>query len=272
MIPPTCNPDRSPMPGPNPNRIKSNRPSLTHGHTHRRRRSGTSSPRARRRRYIFWGGICSTLTWGMEQCTHGACITSRSRSVDRSILSDKNRPCTTKRTQHSGTPTPCSCGGRASSSFYSSGWRSRSSTASSSFCSEGATPARSGRCSGACARTDTKPKTETNPSLSVCAWCGGEGAPDYTTRRMSTHPNPPHAHTHTHARHECTSRRYGDNIGGRNFESVLSYGPIDVVYTWVNGSDPRWLARKRAFERWVFCGCVCVLVVVGGGWGLGGED
>jgi hypothetical protein len=28
------------------------------------------------------------------------------------------------------------------------------------------------------------------------------------------------------------------------------YGPsVGVVYTWVNGSDPRWLAKKRHYER-----------------------
>lgn len=71
-------------------------------------------------------------------------------------------------------------------------------------------------------------------------------------------------------RHECTTRHYGDNIGGRNYEASLSYGPIDVVYTWVNGSDPRWLAAKRRYERWVtdegglrervevcLCACLC---------------
>ena len=39
-----------------------------------------------------------------------------------------------------------------------------------------------------------------------------------------------------------------DNIGGQSFEEALSYGPIDVVYTWVNGSDPVWLAKKKAYE------------------------
>jgi hypothetical protein len=30
---------------------------------------------------------------------------------------------------------------------------------------------------------------------------------------------------------------------------VLSYGPIDVVYTWVNGSDPLWLQKKRRYAE-----------------------
>lgn len=47
----------------------------------------------------------------------------------------------------------------------------------------------------------------------------------------------------------CNSiRKYYDNIGNVNTEKALSYGPIDVVYTWVNGSDSRWLAKK---EKWL---------------------
>ena len=41
---------------------------------------------------------------------------------------------------------------------------------------------------------------------------------------------------------ECSRYSFRDNIGGRDFESDLAYEPIDVVYTWVNGSDPVWLA------------------------------
>ena len=36
-----------------------------------------------------------------------------------------------------------------------------------------------------------------------------------------------------------------DNIGGVNVEGSLAYGPIDVVYTWVNGSDPEWKQKKK---------------------------
>lgn len=42
-----------------------------------------------------------------------------------------------------------------------------------------------------------------------------------------------------------------DNIGDRSFARELCSEPIDVVYTWVNGSDPAWLAemaRYRALE------------------------
>lgn len=50
-------------------------------------------------------------------------------------------------------------------------------------------------------------------------------------------------------RYHCTVRDYRDNLAGVSQELLLSYGPIDVVYTWVNGSDPRWLQKKRHFQR-----------------------
>jgi hypothetical protein len=40
---------------------------------------------------------------------------------------------------------------------------------------------------------------------------------------------------------------YGDNIGHVHLERYLAYGPIDVVYTWVNGSDPIWLKKKEVW-------------------------
>lgn len=40
-----------------------------------------------------------------------------------------------------------------------------------------------------------------------------------------------------------------DNIGGRSFAERLCAPPIDVVYTWVNGSDPLWLAQLSAYKR-----------------------
>jgi UDP-N-acetylglucosamine-lysosomal-enzyme len=40
------------------------------------------------------------------------------------------------------------------------------------------------------------------------------------------------------------SARMIDNISGVDNEAVLSYGPIDAVYTWVNGSDKIWLKEK----------------------------
>jgi len=43
------------------------------------------------------------------------------------------------------------------------------------------------------------------------------------------------------------SRHFHDNIGNINSELELAYGPIDAVYTWVNGSDIRWLEKK---EKW----------------------
>ena len=45
--------------------------------------------------------------------------------------------------------------------------------------------------------------------------------------------------------HFCARKDFKDNIGGYDFEDELAYGPIDVVYTWVNGSDPVWLRKKE---------------------------
>ncbi|DBA01105.1 TPA: hypothetical protein N0F65_001733 [Lagenidium giganteum] len=43
-----------------------------------------------------------------------------------------------------------------------------------------------------------------------------------------------------------------DNIGHIRADEFLSYGPIDVVYTWVNGTDPRWKAEKEYWHKhWI---------------------
>lgn len=47
------------------------------------------------------------------------------------------------------------------------------------------------------------------------------------------------------------TNNYFDNIGGINMEKNLAYDPIDVVYTWVNGSDPIWLAQKKEWQSTV---------------------
>ncbi|KAL4165288.1 hypothetical protein KRP22_004017 [Phytophthora ramorum] len=42
------------------------------------------------------------------------------------------------------------------------------------------------------------------------------------------------------------------NIGGVQASDFLNYGPIDVVYTWVNGTDPRWKAEKEFWHKhWI---------------------
>ncbi|TYZ62462.1 hypothetical protein PybrP1_005583 [[Pythium] brassicae (nom. inval.)] len=42
------------------------------------------------------------------------------------------------------------------------------------------------------------------------------------------------------------------NIGNVRAEEFLAYGPIDVVYTWVNGTDPRWKAEKEYWHKhWI---------------------
>lgn len=41
-------------------------------------------------------------------------------------------------------------------------------------------------------------------------------------------------------------------IGNVRASDFLAYGPIDVVYTWVNGTDPRWKAEKEYWHKhWI---------------------
>ena len=40
---------------------------------------------------------------------------------------------------------------------------------------------------------------------------------------------------------------YDDNIGYRSFSDVTCFPQIDAVYTWVNGSDPIWLADMQFY-------------------------
>ena len=46
-----------------------------------------------------------------------------------------------------------------------------------------------------------------------------------------------------------TLMRPGDNIGGINRVESLAYGPIDAVYTWVNGSDTKWQQKKSHWRK-----------------------
>ncbi|GAB9469490.1 N-acetylglucosamine-1-phosphotransferase subunits alpha/beta [Globisporangium polare] len=42
------------------------------------------------------------------------------------------------------------------------------------------------------------------------------------------------------------------NIGNVRPAEFMAYGPIDVVYTWVNGTDPRWKAEKEYWHKhWI---------------------
>jgi len=50
------------------------------------------------------------------------------------------------------------------------------------------------------------------------------------------------------ARALCPLAGHRDNIGGVDVSSRTSYGPIDVVYTWVNGSDPVWQSKKAYWK------------------------
>lgn len=40
-----------------------------------------------------------------------------------------------------------------------------------------------------------------------------------------------------------------DNLGGESYAAVLCSEPIDIVYTWVNGSDPIWLQEMLSWKR-----------------------
>lgn len=45
-----------------------------------------------------------------------------------------------------------------------------------------------------------------------------------------------------------TERGVFDNIGYKDLSDKLVYPPMDVVYTWVNGSDPAWLKEKNYYK------------------------
>ena len=40
-----------------------------------------------------------------------------------------------------------------------------------------------------------------------------------------------------------------DNLGHRAYPFLADTGPIDIVYTWVNGTDPRWLSEKSYYQN-----------------------
>ena len=66
---------------------------------------------------------------------------------------------------------------------------------------------------------------------------------------MYTLPN--HLYTNTHAHtHIIITASDNIDIHNRRFESILTCNePIDVVYTWVNGSDPIWLESYWKFKN-----------------------
>jgi hypothetical protein len=37
----------------------------------------------------------------------------------------------------------------------------------------------------------------------------------------------------------CSAFNFGDNLVGKSFQQRMCLSSYDVVYTWVNGSDPR---------------------------------
>ena len=42
---------------------------------------------------------------------------------------------------------------------------------------------------------------------------------------------------------------WGDNVGEKSMEDVMCTEPIDAVYTWVNGSDPRHIAEVKYWQK-----------------------
>ena len=54
-------------------------------------------------------------------------------------------------------------------------------------------------------------------------------------------------------KYEALAKSFTDNLEGRSYRSTLcQYVPIDVVYTWVNGSDPEFLDDlKHAKEKYL---------------------
>jgi hypothetical protein len=46
--------------------------------------------------------------------------------------------------------------------------------------------------------------------------------------------------------HACT---YSDNIAGVDFTDRMCIEPIDIVYTWVNGSDAEWAEIKNIYKK-----------------------
>eukprot|EP00754_Rhynchopus_humris_P014812 Rhum_TRINITY_DN14409_c8_g2::Rhum_TRINITY_DN14409_c8_g2_i1::g.88349::m.88349/K08239/GNPTAB; UDP-N-acetylglucosamine-lysosomal-enzyme len=45
-----------------------------------------------------------------------------------------------------------------------------------------------------------------------------------------------------------SSRHFHENIAGRTYEDFLCHEPVDVVYTWVNGSDPWMLSNIHHYK------------------------
>ena len=61
---------------------------------------------------------------------------------------------------------------------------------------------------------------------------------------MTALHSPPHAQQPPHSLHNTL---FSDNIAQRSLEADLFLGPVDVVYTWVNGSDPR---QQELLDSW----------------------
>jgi UDP-N-acetylglucosamine-lysosomal-enzyme len=51
------------------------------------------------------------------------------------------------------------------------------------------------------------------------------------------------------ANEHCARSDWTNNLRGISFEDRLAHEPIDIVYTWVNGSDPRFLKSKDYWKE-----------------------
>ncbi len=51
------------------------------------------------------------------------------------------------------------------------------------------------------------------------------------------------------SRYYCSTYNFHNNIGNVQGELYTAFEPIDVVYTWVNGSDPRWREKKEVWAK-----------------------
>lgn len=46
-----------------------------------------------------------------------------------------------------------------------------------------------------------------------------------------------------------SKHKFSNNIGNKDYSNILSFPPMDAVFTWVNGSDPEWIKEKNYYEK-----------------------
>lgn len=60
---------------------------------------------------------------------------------------------------------------------------------------------------------------------------------NYASRRSLSQVNL--IHNDANGKYDPYTRDWTDNIAGQSYYDSLCAQPIDIVYTWVNGSDPK---------------------------------